>query len=59
MCVFADIHNIEQKYVFEDWYAHPDLVDMNYVNNLIENNKKNYVPNSITDKSISWQDIKY
>ena len=59
VCVFADIHNIEQKYVFEDWYAHPDLVDMNYVNNLIENNKKNYVPNSITDKSISWQDIKY
>ena len=58
VCVFADIHNIEPKYVFEDWYVHPDLVDITYVN-LIETNKQYYVNNSITGKSINWQDIKY
>jgi hypothetical protein len=59
ICVFKDIHNIEPKYVYEDWYVHPDLVDMTYINKLMENNKQYYVPNSITDKSINWQDIKY
>ena len=59
ICVFKDIHNIEPKYVYEDWYVHPDLVDMNYVNNLIKNNKNNYVKNFITGKSINWQNINY
>lgn len=27
-----------------DFYVHPDLVDMNYVNSIIEKNKKNYIP---------------
>jgi hypothetical protein len=44
---------------YEDWYVHPDLVDMNYVNFLIENNKKHYVNNDITGKTINWEDIQY
>ena len=44
---------------FEDWYVHPDLVDMDYVNKLIDNNKKNYVSHSITGKTISWKNIQY
>jgi hypothetical protein len=57
VCVFEDI-NIDNK-PFEDWYVHPDLVDMNYVNRLIENNTKNYVDHSITGKTISHLDIDY
>ena len=57
VCVFEDINNEGNPY--EDWYVHPDLVDMDYVNNLIKNNKKNYIDNSITGKTISWTDIQY
>jgi hypothetical protein len=35
------------------------LVDMNYVTNLIENNKKNYVNHPITRKTLNWQHIQY
>ena len=59
MCVFEDIHNLLPQYVYEDWYVHPDLVDMEYVNQLKFNNNKNYVYNSITQKSINWKDIEY
>ena len=59
MCVFKDIHNIEPCYVYEDWYVHPDLVDMNYINKLVKQNDKYYVDNPITEKSINWKDIKY
>ena len=58
ICVFEDINNRGEN-PYEDWYVHPDLVDMNYVNNLIENNKTNYVNHSITKKTINWQDIQY
>jgi hypothetical protein len=57
ICVFEDINN--DNYPYEDWYVYPDLVDMNYVNNLIENNKTYYVNHSITKKTINWQDIQY
>jgi hypothetical protein len=57
--VFKDIHNKETKYVFEDWYVHPDLVDMIYVNTLIYKNSTKYVDNSITGKSLDWQVISY
>ena len=56
-CVFEDISNGGNPY--EDWYVHPDLVDMDYVNSLIENNKTQYVNHRITGKTIDWQDIKY
>ena len=57
ICVFEDISGIGNPY--EDWYVHPDLVDMNYVNNLIENNKKYYVSHPITEKTLDWNDIQY
>jgi len=58
VCVFADINN-GGEYPYEDWYVHPDLVDMNYVNSLIENNKTNYMNHPVTGKTINWQDIQY
>jgi len=57
--VFEDIYNESIIYPYEDWYVHPDLVDMNYVNNLIEINQKHYVDSSITGKTINWKDIQY
>ena len=56
--VFSDINNCGIN-PYEDWYVHPDLVDMNYVNKLIENNNKFYVNNNITERTINWQDIQY
>ena len=44
---------------FEDWYVHPDLVDMEYINKLISNNIHNYIYNDITQKSISCTNIHY
>jgi hypothetical protein len=55
--VFDDV-NIDGN-PFEDWYVYPDLVDMNYVNKLIENNIKNYVEHPILGKTISHMDINY
>ena len=55
--VFEDISNDGNPY--EDWYVHPDLVDMNYVNNLIEINKTNYEYHPITAKTINYANIKY
>ncbi len=57
--VFPDIHNELPKYVYEDWYVHPDLVDMNYIDTLIQKNVSNYEPNTITGKSIGWDKIIY
>ena len=39
-CVFEDISNDGSPY--EDWYVHPDLVDMNYIKELQERNQTNY-----------------
>ena len=58
VCVFEDINNAGVN-PYEDWYVHPDLVDINYVNNLIETNKTYYVNHNITEKTINWQDIQY
>ena len=58
-CVFEDIHNIDPMYVYEDWYVHPELVDMKYIKQIQEKNSKNYIFNSITQKSINWQSIEY
>ena len=59
VCVFEDINNKSIVFPYEDWYVHPDLVDMNYINNLIENNKKYNVDHSFTGKTINWEDIQY
>ena len=58
-CVFPDVHNISPFNVFEDWYVHPDLVNMDYINNLILINSNKYVLNENTEKSIDWKDIEY
>lgn len=58
-CVFPDICWFKEDVVFEDWYVHPDLVDMEYINKLIENNINNYNYNPITEKSINHQNIIY
>uniref|UniRef100_A0A6C0DYM0 Methyltransferase FkbM domain-containing protein n=1 Tax=viral metagenome TaxID=1070528 RepID=A0A6C0DYM0_9ZZZZ len=58
ICVFEDINNRGVN-PYEDWYVHPDLVNMDYVNKLIENNKSKFVNNHITVKTINWQDIQY
>jgi hypothetical protein len=57
MCVFEDIHHLGNPY--EDWYVHPDLVDMSYINYLIEINKDKYVTNNITGMMINCDDIQY
>jgi hypothetical protein len=60
VCVFKDIHNKEPKYVYEDWYVHPSLVDMDYVNALMSKNAVHYENNPITGQpSIDWQSIDY
>jgi len=60
-CVFEDIGicSNNEIFAFEDWYVHPDLVDMEYINKLIQDNIINYLPNSITEKSINCQNINY
>jgi len=57
VCVFEDVNN--DGFPYEDWYVHPDLVDMNSVIQLIERNKNNYVGHPITGKTINWQNIHY
>ena len=57
--VFQDVCDHQSAIVFEDWYVHPTLVDMVYVNELKANNDKNYVNNRVTTRSINCQEITY
>ena len=57
--VFFDVNDNSPEVVFEDWWVHPDLVDLNHVNLFIEANQKNYKPNALTEKSINWADLIY
>ena len=41
--VFSDVTN-RRFASYEDWYVYPDLVDMEYVNKIIELNNINYKP---------------
>ena len=65
--VFSDVNN-KGRNPFEDWYVHPDLVDMTFVQEVIAKNEHNYKPNvpavasfmeSPVQQSINWQDIEY
>ena len=58
--VFEDIAHKDPNRPYEDWYVHPDLVDMNYVKALQSYNLNNYKP-SIGDvkKALHWKDICY
>ena len=58
ICVFKDISNDKNPY--EDWYVHPELVDMNYITILQEKNNKNYKQSVISYiMSINYNDIEY
>lgn len=57
-CVFEDINNRGVN-PFEDWWVHPDLVNMDYIWELQAKNQENYKPDSKTGKSLNWQDIQY
>jgi hypothetical protein len=46
-------------YPFEDWYVHPDLVNMEYINTFIEKNKKHYQPHSVCGSTINFLAIEY
>ena len=47
------------KYPFEDWYVHPDLVDMTYVNSLIANHADKYVPHGVCGSVINFTSFDY
>ena len=56
--IFKDIHG--DGYPFEDWYVHPDLVDMEYIKQVQTNNNKYYKPTKVNNiMGISWNDIEY
>lgn len=56
--VFKDI-KANRADPYEDWYVHPDLVNMDYINKLIENNKTKYTEHYKTGTAINWEDIDY
>jgi hypothetical protein len=51
--------NYSGKNPFEDWYVHPDLVDMNYVNSILEKNANNYTYHPVCQKTINFERIQY
>jgi hypothetical protein len=57
--VFEDINDNNPDTVFEDWWVHPNLVDMEYVKKLKNENINNYKKNHITGSSINYMDISY
>ena len=58
--VFGDVCNKEPRWVYEDWYVHPDLVDMEYVQALQSKNRSQYGSGfkEITS-TLNWEDIIY
>jgi len=59
-CVFEDIKCSEEyQNPFEDWWVHPDLVDMDHIQNIVDMNNENYVNNDVTGVSISAPNIVY
>jgi len=58
-CVFQDVDNMGIN-PYEDWYVHPTLVDMEYIQNLKSRNLKHYKDSTVPSiRSINWQDIEY
>ena len=58
--VFGDICNKEPRWVYEDWYVHPDLVDMEYVKTLQSKNYPQYSSGfGEIASTLNWQDIIY
>lgn len=40
--IFPDVNDGDSRRVYEDWYVHPDLVDMGYVNRTVNLNLHHY-----------------
>lgn len=59
--VFGDICHKEPRWVYEDWYVHPDLVDMEYVKALQSKNRPQYVASGFKEvtSTLNWKDIIY
>jgi hypothetical protein len=55
----VSVRNHVGKYPFEDWYVHPDLVDMEYVNSVIVKNANNYTHNPVCGETINFERIQY
>jgi len=55
--VLGDVKNGNCAY--EDWYAHPELVDIEYITGLQAMNKKTYKLDFSCDESIPWRGIQY
>ena len=55
--VFSDVSDDDCNgfmYPYEDWYIHPDLVDVNLVNDVINKNKNNYFYDKDNDMKIIY-----
>jgi hypothetical protein len=58
--VFGDICNEHPKWVYEDWYVHPGLVDMEHVKALQSRNRSQYSEGfGEIASTLNWQDIIY
>jgi len=58
LSVFQDINN-GYEYPYEDWYVHPTLVDIAYIEELKSLNEKHYKQHPVTGSTIDWRDIDY
>lgn len=64
--IFSDVNSIGGSCPFEDWYIHPELVDLEYVFFLLEKNINNYknikqrkFKDSPVDTTICCKNIEY
>ena len=57
--VFLDVNNDGIQYQYQDWYVHPTLVNMEYVQKLIDLNSSKNLTYLSTGTTISWAQIEY
>ena len=60
VCVFKDVKcSREYQNPFEDWWVHPELVDMDHIEKIINLNKDNFEDNDVTGLAISGPHMIY
>lgn len=57
--VFQDVNNDGIQFPYEDWYVHPTLVNMEYIQQLIDTNAAKCLNHPTTGTSINWRYIEY